>query len=101
MRIASGSFLSSPLMISSLIVGLTIMISLVGQRPTPGLMLLMSFWAMTALRLLASAWRTAVCLLGGNRSRMRLIVVAALEAWMVPKTRWPVSAAWIAASNVS
>ena len=32
---------------------------------------------------------------------MRLIVLAAFEAWIVPNTRCPVSAAWTAASNVS
>ena len=32
---------------------------------------------------------------------MRLIVDGALEAWIVPKTRWPVSAACMAALNVS
>ena len=49
------------------------MISLVGTRGffSP----LTSFWATTALRLFASAWRMAPCLSGGNRSRMRLIVV--------------------------
>src|SRR6516165_997815 len=43
MRIASISLLSSPSLISFFTMGLTIMISLVGQRPTPGLMLLRSF----------------------------------------------------------
>ena len=52
------------------------MISLVGTRCTPGLMLLSSFWRTIALRLIASAWRMALCLSGGNRSRMRLIVLA-------------------------
>ena len=32
---------------------------------------------------------------------MRLIVDGALEAWIVPKTRWPVSAACMAALKVS
>ena len=32
---------------------------------------------------------------------MRLIVDGAVEAWIVPKTRWPVSAACMAALNVS
>src|SRR5919206_13197 len=93
MRIASGSFLSSALMIRSRMVGLRIMISLVGTRCTPGLMLGRSFWATMAFRLKASACRRALCMSAGNRSRMRPVVLGALLAWMVPKTRWPVSAA--------
>ena len=32
---------------------------------------------------------------------MRPIVLGAVEAWIVPNTRWPVSAAWMAVSKVS
>ena len=35
-------------------------------------------------------------LFGRGACDMKSGVVAALEAWMVPKTKWPVSAAWIA-----
>ena len=56
-------------------VGLTIMISLVGTRCTPGLIDGISFWATTAFRLNASDCRTAPCWPGGNRSRMRSIVL--------------------------
>ena len=49
----------------------------------------------------ANALRIEPCMLSGNRSRIRPIVLGAVEAWIVPKTRCPVSAAWIAVSNDS
>ena len=45
--------------------------------------------------------RKGACISRGKRSRIRLIVEEALEAWIVPKTRWPVSAACRAALKVS
>ena len=43
-------------------------------------MLGQSFWATTAFRLKPRLCRTAWCMFGGNKSRMRLIVLHAVEA---------------------
>ena len=51
------------------------MISHVGTRPTPGLMLLSSFWATIPFMLKAIALRRAGCMSCGNKSRIRPIVV--------------------------
>ena len=56
---------------------------------------------MIALRLNASDCRSDECMSRGKRSRSRPIVEGAVAAWIVPKTRCPVSAACMAALNVS
>ena len=92
-------FLSSLSRRSFEIGGLTNMISTAGTMRTPSLQEGSSFWQTTAFRLKTRSWRICSCRSDGKRSRMRPIVCAALEAWIVPNTRCPVSAAMRPASN--
>ena len=69
------------------------MISTVGTRPTPGLIDGSSFWATMAFMLKAMALRKAGCMSAETGRECGRSSEAALEAWIVPNTRCPVSAA--------
>ena len=72
---------------------LTIIISHVGTRWTPGKIDGNSFCATIPFIFIAMAPRIALCIFAGKRSKIRPIVDGAVDAWIVPKTKWPVSAA--------
>ena len=80
MRIRSPSLSSFSSRSSLRTIGVKVMTSTVGTRPTPGLIDGNSFWATMPLMLKAIALRRAVCISAGNKSRIRPIVVAALDA---------------------
>src|SRR6266853_5335896 len=80
--------------------GVLIMISKIATRP--GLSMRgMSNCEMTACMTVESWMRICSCWLEGKALTTRSIVLAAPVVWSVPKTRWPVSAAVMAASIVS
>ena len=82
--------------------GVLIMISKAATRPLPFLSARGSnTWEMTATSDMESCVRTCSCWLVGKESMMRSTVEAAPVVCRVPKTRWPVSAAVMAAPIVS
>ena len=60
-----------------------------------------SRWQMMPRSVPASASRTCFCWYGGKKSITRFTVSVASTVCSVDMTRWPVSAAWIAARTVS